>query len=90
MRELAEKDRRVLKEPRVDTFVDELADSAVVLTLWYWTASADFWPTSRDMIKSVKQAFDENGISIPFPQVTYNARVPGLAQPTARAEPEDA
>ena len=90
MRQLAQNDRRVLKEPPVETFVDELADSAVVLTLWYWTAAADFWPTSRDMIKSVKQAFDENGISIPFPQVTYNARVPGLAQPTARAEPEDA
>lgn len=42
------------------------------------------------MIKSVKQAFDENGISIPFPQVTYNGRLPGLAAGDAAAEREDA
>lgn len=90
MRELAEKDKRVLKSPPVDTFVNELAESAVVLTLWYWTSASDFWPTSRQMIKSVKQAFDENGISIPFPQVTYNARLPGLAAVEAEAEREDA
>lgn len=41
------------------------------------------------MIKSVKQAFDENGISIPFPQVAYNARLPGLAAADAAAERED-
>lgn len=90
MRELAEKDKRVLKSPPVDTFVNELAESAVVLTLWYWTNGADFWPTSRQMIKSVKQAFDDNGISIPFPQVTYNARFPGLVASEAEAEREDA
>ncbi len=65
-----------------------------MLTLWYWTSAADFWPTSRELIKSVKQTvkqtIDENGISIPFPQVIYNARLPGLAGANAGAEPENA
>ncbi len=88
MRDLAEKDSRVLKEPAVDTFVQELADSAVILTMWYWTKAADFWPTSRHMIKAVKEAFDENGISIPFPQVTYNARLAGLPLPEGQEREE--
>lgn len=68
-------DSRVLAEPAPETFVAELADSAVILTLRYWTLSKDFWPTSREMIKKTKRAFDENGISIPYPQVTYSGVV---------------
>ncbi len=61
MRELAESDQRVLKSPAVATHIDQLADSAVILTMWYWTSSADFWSTSREMIQKVKKSFDENG-----------------------------
>jgi small conductance mechanosensitive channel len=41
--------------------------------MWYWTKASDFWPTSREMIKKVKASFDQQGISIPYPQVTYHA-----------------
>jgi small conductance mechanosensitive channel len=73
MRDHAAADPRVLAEPAVSTHVDQLADSSVVLTMWYWTKSSDFWPTSREMIKKVKASFDQRGISIPYPQVTYHA-----------------
>lgn len=81
MREHAENDPRVLKSPAVATHIDQLADSAVILTMWYWTSASDFWPTSRDMIKRVKKSFDENGISIPFPQVTYHGTPQVVALP---------
>jgi DUF1365 family protein len=81
MRDHAEADKRVLKDPAVSTHVDQLGDSAVVITLWYWTAASDFWPTSREMIKKVKKSFDENGISIPFPQVTYHGSPQMVALP---------
>ncbi|MBR0556205.1 mechanosensitive ion channel [Ciceribacter sp. L1K23] len=81
MLDLANADTRVLADPAAETFVLELGDSAVVLTLRYWTAAADFWPTSRDLIKSVKIAFDENGISIPFPQVTYSGALAAKIEP---------
>ncbi|MFN3443990.1 MAG: mechanosensitive ion channel family protein, partial [Rhizobium rosettiformans] len=77
----AEADSRVLKDPAISTHVDQLGDSAVVITLWYWTAASDFWPTSREMIKKVKKSFDENGISIPFPQVTYHGSPQVVALP---------
>jgi small conductance mechanosensitive channel len=72
MLDLLHDDKRVLEDPPAETFVNELADSAVTITLRYWTRSADFWPTSRDVTKNVKIAFDKAGINIPFPQVTYS------------------
>jgi small conductance mechanosensitive channel len=68
MLDLVAKDERVLADPKPATFVAELGDSAVVVTLRYWTVTADWWDTSRDLTKQVKQAFDKKGISIPFPQ----------------------
>jgi small conductance mechanosensitive channel len=72
MLDLALKDSRVLGNPAPDVFVAELGDSAVSVTLRYWTRSSDWWAASRDLTKAAKIAFDENGISIPFPQVTYS------------------
>ncbi len=76
---LASEDDRILNIPAPATFVAELGDSAVTVTLRYWTRSTDFWNTSRDMTKKAKLSFDENGISIPFPQVTYSRRGPEQA-----------
>ena len=65
---LAEGDARVLEDPAPATFVIELGDSAVGITLRYWTATPDWWQTRIDLTKAAKQAFDQKGISIPFPQ----------------------
>lgn len=65
---LASEDGRVLTDPEPATFVSELGASAVNVTLRYWTRTADWWRTKFDLTKAAKLAFDENGISIPFPQ----------------------
>ncbi|MGJ8571325.1 MAG: mechanosensitive ion channel family protein [Hoeflea sp.] len=70
--DLARADDRVLSVPEPWAYVSELGDSAVSVTLRYWTKSADWWVTSREITKAAKIAFDEHGISIPFPQVTYS------------------
>lgn len=66
--ELAEGDERILKEPAPMTFVSELGDNSVNIDLRYWTSTADWWQTRLDMTKAGKKAFDEKGITIPFPQ----------------------
>ncbi|WP_309084027.1 mechanosensitive ion channel domain-containing protein [Chelativorans sp.] len=68
MIELAQADQRVVPVPAPETFVAALGDSAVMVTLRYWTATSDYWHARFDLTKAAKQAFDENGISIPFPQ----------------------
>jgi small conductance mechanosensitive channel len=70
--DLARADDRVLSDPAPWAYVSELGNSAVAVTLRYWTKSADWWVTSREMTKAGKIAFDKHGISIPFPQVTYS------------------
>lgn len=66
--QLAKADERILDDPEPNTFVSELAASSVNVSIRYWTKSADWFQTKLDFTKAAKAAFDEKGISIPFPQ----------------------
>ncbi|KZY37662.1 mechanosensitive ion channel protein MscS [Oleiphilus sp. HI0081] len=61
-------DSRVLKDPEHLIAISELADSSVNFTVRVWTKTADYWAVHFTMFEAVKKAFDEQGISIPFPQ----------------------
>ena len=61
-------DERVLKDPAPLVAVDELADSSVNFIVRPWVNTADYWGVYWDMTEKVKETFDEEGISIPFPQ----------------------
>ncbi len=78
MIDLAEADQRINAEPAPTTFVSALGDSAVSVTLRYWTSTSDFFATKLDITKAAKLAFDSKGISIPFPQqeVSYRDLTP--------------
>lgn len=65
---LIEADQRCLKEPEPLVAVAELADSSVNIYARPWVNRADFFATKLDLTKKVKQRFDAEGISIPFPQ----------------------
>jgi small conductance mechanosensitive channel len=58
----------VLKDPAPMIRVNELADSSVNFIVRPWTKTGDYWTTYWDLQRAVKEAFDANGISIPFPQ----------------------
>lgn len=61
-------DSRILAEPEPTIMISELADSSVNIAVRPWVNSADYWNVRSDMLENVKLSFDENGISIPFPQ----------------------
>jgi small conductance mechanosensitive channel len=61
-------DSRVLKDPEHLIAISELADSSVNFTVRVWTKTEDYWAVYFTMFEAVKKAFDEQGISIPFPQ----------------------
>lgn len=65
---LAKKDGRLVAEPAPVAFVSELGDSAVAITLRYWTPGSAYLSVRADLIRAAKLAFDSKGISIPFPQ----------------------
>jgi len=68
LREMIDADERCHDDPEPLIAVGELADSSVNLVVRIWCASGDYWPLKFDLLKAVKQRFDKEGISIPFPQ----------------------
>jgi small conductance mechanosensitive channel len=74
LQNIALTDEAVLKDEPVDVFVDELADSAVNMGLRVWVKNADYWTAKWRILERIKNSFDEQGISIPFPQVDVNMK----------------
>lgn len=68
IKDILDSDERVLKEPEAIVVVDVLNDSSVDILTRPWCDTKDFWQLKWDLTKKVKEAFDANGISIPFPQ----------------------
>ena len=69
IKDILEKDERVLKDPGTLIAVGELADSSVNFNVRPWCNSGDYWGVYFDTHENIKLAFDEQGISIPFPQM---------------------
>ncbi len=63
-----ESDDRILAEPEPLIAVGELADSSVNFNVRPWVETGDYWGVKFDVTEKIKMAFDESGISIPFPQ----------------------
>ncbi len=61
-------DERVLPEPEPTIGVLELADSSVNFAVRPWVENSDYWGLYFDLLETIKNRFDEAGISIPFPQ----------------------
>jgi small conductance mechanosensitive channel len=61
-------DQRVLAEPAPMVFVQSLADSSVNIAVWPWVKTEDYFPVLWTLPERVKNCFDAEGITIPFPQ----------------------
>jgi len=66
---LIKEDQRILKDPKSFIGLGELADSSVNITTRVWVKTEDYWGVYFDMNEKVYNAFNESGISIPFPQM---------------------
>jgi len=64
---IAADDDRVHSDPEPWVRVTNLGDSSVDLTARLWCSADDYWPLKFDMNKTVKEAFDKGGITIPYP-----------------------
>lgn len=69
-------DERVLKDPAPRVAVTALNDSSVDLIVRPWVNSSDYWPVYWDLMERIKNALDENGIGIPFPQMDVHLHHP--------------
>lgn len=61
-------DERVLTDPEPLVALGELADSSVNINVRPWVKTEDFWTVHADLLERIKIAFDNEGVTIPFPQ----------------------
>lgn len=65
-------DESILKDDEIMVFVDDLADSAVVIGARAWVKNEEFWPTRWRLLETIKLTLDEHGVEIPYPQLTVH------------------
>lgn len=85
MRGAAAAESLVVEDPPIWTGLTALKDSAMTVTLHAWVLAADWWQARANLMKAVKEAFDREGVVIPYPhQVTVldpaEAAHPGLPE----------
>lgn len=68
------KDECIIKNEQINVFVHELADSAVVLGIRAWVKNEEYWTTRWRLLEEIKLLLDENGIEIPYPQMTVHVQ----------------
>ena len=76
LEQLIAEDERILKDPESQVLLSALADSSVNFTIRVFVNSADYWGVYFSMNEKVKLTFDEQGISIPYPQRDVHMHYP--------------
>ena len=64
----------VLGDPEPYVRLTELADSSLNITVRVWCESGDYFAVKTDLTEGIKAAFDENNISIPYPQMDVHIK----------------
>ena len=68
MEQIIKDDKRVLSDPAPTIAVSELADSSVNFVVRPWVKTEDYWDVYFDLTEKLKITFDQEGITIPYPQ----------------------
>ncbi|ARR00264.1 small conductance mechanosensitive channel protein [Campylobacter porcelli] len=66
---LAIKNELILKDPIPSVSVSALGEHSVDLVAKFWVLNENYTSAQYSMLESVKIAFDESGISIPYPKI---------------------
>jgi len=66
---VAEKVEGGLDTPAPQVYLSELGASSVDWAVRVWTATPDYWAVRERLTDQIKQALDEEGIGIPYPQM---------------------
>jgi small conductance mechanosensitive channel len=81
--EIIEQQEKILKNPEPIVRLHALGSSSVDFTVRPWVKVDDYLEVYWDITRAVKMRFDEEGISIPFPQRDVHIYEERLAKPSA-------
>ena len=72
IKEVIKHDNRILTTPTPLIALNKLNDSSVDLVIRCWTSREDYWDVYFDINEKIYNAFNEQNIDIPFPQMTMH------------------
>ncbi len=72
LEKLIQSNPNIIHEEEWKVFVDSLGDSAVILGVRAWVKTDEYWPTRWKILEEIKLSFDEEGIEIPYNQMTVH------------------
>ena len=68
LKDILDKDERILEEPEPRIAVSELADNSINFIVRPWVKSSDVLGVKYSILEQIKKRFDAEEISIPYPQ----------------------
>ncbi len=69
IREILDKDARILRTPDYTIEIRELADSSVNIVVRVWVKTPDYWDVYFDINANIYKILPEKGIHFPYPQM---------------------
>ena len=66
--ELVQADARILDDPSPKVALAEFADSSINFVVRPWVKTEEYWDVRFDLLDRIKNVFDEQSITIPYPQ----------------------
>lgn len=85
---IIEEEERIIPEPAPQVVVTGFGDNAVNLAVRVWAKREDYWDVNFSLNEQIKKRFNENDISIPFPQrdlhIKYSDLNPGMPKKEGR------
>jgi small conductance mechanosensitive channel len=68
LKQILDSNEKILHDPQPIIKLHELGESSVNFVVRPWVNKDDYWEVYWEVTRSVKMKFDEEGLSIPFPQ----------------------
>jgi len=68
LQDILAKDGRILEEPAPTIGIVEFGDNSVNFAFRPWVKTAEYWDVYFALTEAIKKRFDEEGITIPYPQ----------------------
>lgn len=72
--ELLYQEEQILKDEEIIVYVDQLAESSVVIGSRAWVKTEEYWPTRWRLLEEIKLTFDAHGVEIAYPHLSVQMK----------------
>jgi small conductance mechanosensitive channel len=83
LKEILADDPRMLEKPVPSVYVTNLGDDGVGLSARGWVENRNYLKARSDLLEKIKLRFDQEGITIPFPQRHVHLNISGNVEGTS-------